>query len=173
MDFNLDASTAVLERTPTTLLALLGDLPETWTHASEGPETWSPYDVLGHFIHGENTDWLPRLRIILEHGERRTFDPFVRDAMFEYSAGKSMQQLLDEFATARAENIHKLRELDIQPAQYTLIGTHPEFGPVTIAQLIATWTAHDLGHIVQIARTMARQYRAAVGPWTKYLNVMG
>jgi hypothetical protein len=173
MEFNLDASIAVLERTPAVLSAMLGGLPEAWTHVNDGPETWSPYDVLGHLIHGENTDWIPRLRIILEHGERRTFDPFVRDAMFEYSAGKSMQELLDEFARLRAANIQTLRELDIQPAQYTLIGTHPEFGPVTISQLIATWTAHDLGHIVQIARTMARQYREAVGPWTKYLSVMG
>ena len=173
-DFNLDEGLAVLERTPRALAAMLAGLPPAWTDATEGPETWSPYVVVGHLIHGERADWIPRARIILDQGpaERRTFAPFDRLAQFRESEGKSLEQLLDEFARLRAESLITLRGWRLTDAQLALEGIHPEFGPVTMRQLLATWVAHDLGHTVQIARVMAKQYRDAVGPWRAYLSVL-
>ncbi len=168
----LAESIAVLERTPATLDALLRGLPEPWIVATEGPNTWSPFDVLGHLIHGENGDWMTRLNRILEHGTRVPFDKFDREAMFHESVGKTMPMLLDEFASLRRQNVEALRALNLQPAQLELVGTHPAFGAVTARQLIATWTAHDMAHVVQIARVMARRYRDAVGPWAQFLSVM-
>lgn len=168
----LDECIAVLTRTPATLDAMLRGLPETWTEATEGPGTWSPYTVIGHLNHAERADWMPRLAIILEHGPTRPFDPFDREAQFRESNGKSLDLLLDEFHELRRDNVAKLRELNLQPAQLELQGTHPAFGPVTAGQLLATWAAHDLGHIVQISRTMAKRYKQDVGPWAEYLSVM-
>jgi hypothetical protein len=168
----LEECVAVLARTPGTLDALLRDLPETWTTATEGPETWSPYDVVGHLIHGEKTDWIPRLKAILEHGQSRPFEPFDREAMFRDSAGKALPALLDEFAVLRRESVAQLWALNLQPAQLSLTGTHPQLGCVTARQLLATWTAHDLGHIVQVSRVMAKRYRQEVGPWAEFLSVM-
>lgn len=168
----LEDSLAILCRTPGALDSMLRDLPEAWTRATEGPGTWSPYVVLGHLIHGERVDWLPRLTIILEHGTSRAFDSFDRDAQFVESAGKPLSLLLDEFAALRRENLARVRLLDLQPAQLELQGTHPAFGAVSIRQLVATWTAHDLGHMVQISRVMARRYQDEVGPWAEYLSVM-
>ena len=169
----LEESIFVLERTPATLDAMLRDLPEAWTLADEGPGTWSPYVVIGHLIHGEKADWMPRLEIILEHGETRPFERFDREAQFLESRGIELSRLLDEFAGLRRDNLARLRMLDLQPGQLELKGTHPDLGAVTVRQLLATWTAHDLGHIVQVSRVMAKRYKQEVGPWAEYLSVMG
>ena len=168
----LTESQAVLARTPAALNALLRGLPDEWTMAAEGPGTWSPYVVIAHLIHGEKTDWMPRLSMILEHGESQPFEAFDREAQLNENLGKSLVELLDEFAALREHNLERLRELDLQQAQLLLRGTHPAFGPVTVRQLLATWTAHDLGHIVQIGRVMAKHYKQEVGPWAEYLSVM-
>lgn len=172
MDFDLATGIAALERTPATLRAMLAGLPPAWTDATEGPETWSPYIILGHLIHGERTDWIPRARIILEQGADRRFTPYDRFAQFHESSGKSLAQLLDEFAALRTENLARLTGWRLDDRQLALEGIHPEFGAVTLRQLLATWVAHDLGHIAQTARVMAKQYRDAVGPWRAYLPVM-
>ena len=172
MDFDLTAGIAVLERTPQTLRALLAGLPPAWTDATEGPETWSPYVIVGHLIHGERTDWIPRARIILDQGPERRFTPYDRFAQFRESEGKSLADLLDELARLRAETLATLARWRLTDAQLALRGEHPEFGPVTLRQLLATWVAHDLGHVAQTARVMAKQYRDAVGPWRAYLPVM-
>jgi len=172
MDFDLTAGTAVLERTPQTLRAMLAGLPPAWTDATEGPETWSPYAIVGHLIHGERTDWIPRARLILAQGPQRRFTPFDRFAQFRESEGKSLADLLDEFARLRAESLATLAGWHLTDAQLGLEGEHPEFGPVTLRQLLATWVAHDLGHVAQTARVMAKQYREAIGPWRAYLPVM-
>lgn len=168
----LEECLSVLKRTPATLDTLLRDLPEPWTAATEGPGTWSPYVVIGHLIHGERTDWMPRLAIILEHGASRPFDPFDREAQFRESNGKSLSTLLDEFSALRSDNLTRLRALNLQPPQLELKGTHPGLGPVTVRQLLATWTAHDLAHILQVSRVMAKRYKQEVGPWAEYLSVM-
>jgi len=162
-----DECLAIPTRTPATLNALLLDLPDAWTQANEGPGTWSPYAVVGHLIHGDRTDWLPRLRIILEHGAGRQFDPFDREAQFSDSAGKSLGTLLEEFSALRQSNVEALTAINLQPAQLEWKGMHPALGPVTVRQLLATWTAHDLAHILQVSRVMARRYRKEVGPWAQ------
>jgi hypothetical protein len=171
-DFDLTDGMAVLGRTPHTLRAMLAGLPSTWIDATEGPETWSPYVIVGHLIHGERTDWIPRAQLILAQGPERRFAPFDRFAQFRESQGKSLADLLDEFARLRAENLATLAGWRLTDAQLALQGEHPDFGPVTLRQLLATWVAHDLGHVAQTARVMAKQYRAAVGPWRAYLPVM-
>jgi hypothetical protein len=172
MDFELATGVAVLERTPATLRAMLAGLPPAWTEATEGAETWSPWVILGHLIHGERTDWIPRARIILAQGQDRRFTPYDRFAQFHESRGKTVTDLLDEFAGLRTGNLATLARWELTDAQLGLQGEHPEFGPVTLRQLLATWVAHDLGHLAQVARVMARQYRQAVGPWRAYLPVM-
>lgn len=172
MAFNLEQSIQLLSRTPALLRTMLEGLGPEWTSTNEGENTWSPYDVLGHLIHGERTDWIPRAKIILDEGERKTFVPFDRFAQFQASHGKSLEELLKIFQQLRMENIRVLRELNLKPGDLSRTGLHPEFGTVTLGELLATWVAHDLDHIVQIARTMARQYRDAVGPWRAYLSVM-
>jgi len=172
MDFDLTACTAVLERTPGTLRALLAGLPSAWIDGTEGPETWSPYVIVAHMIHGERTDWIPRARIILEQGPERRFPPFDRFAQLRENQDKPLADLLDEFARLRAEGLATLAGWRLTEAQLSLEGEHPEFGPVTLRQLLATWVAHDLGHVAQTARVMAKQYREAVGPWRAYLPVM-
>ncbi|HWF47153.1 MAG TPA: DinB family protein [Bryobacteraceae bacterium] len=168
----IDECLSILTRTPATLETLLRDLPEVWTAATEGPGTWSPYVVVGHLIHGESVDWMPRLAMILEHGPSRPFDPFDREAQLRESRGKSLSTLLDEFSALRRDNLARLRALNLQPAQLELTGTHPELGLVTVRQLLATWTAHDLAHLLQVSRTMAKRYKQEVGPWAEYLSVM-
>jgi len=172
MDFDLRTGVAVLERTPETLRAMLAGLPEAWTTPNEGPETWSPYDILGHLVHGEESDWIGRAEIILAQGADRRFQPFDRTAMFRESAGKSLADLLGEFARLRAANLETVAGWRLTEEQLALEGEHPAFGAVTLRQLLATWVAHDLGHIAQIGRVMAKQYRDAVGPWRAYLPVM-
>jgi len=172
MEFQLDEAVEVLGRTPATLSALLKGLPDAWATGNEGPETWSPYDVMGHLIHGEETDWIPRAKIILEHGEARPFDKFDRSAQFESSKGKSLDQLLGEFAALRKASIDALAALNITPDKLKLRGTHPQLGVVTLGELLATWVAHDLDHIGQVARVMSKQYTKAVGPWEQYLSIL-
>lgn len=172
MEYKLEQAVEVLKRTPAVLTALLKDLPDEWTRGNEGPETWSPYDVLGHLIHGEKADWIARATIILEHGESRPFDPFDRFAQFEESKGKSLDALLSEFEAARKASLASLEQLHITPDKLRLRGTHPSLGTVTLAELLATWVAHDLDHIAQIARVIAKQYTEAVGPWKQYLSIL-
>lgn len=172
MEFNLPHTIALLERTPVTLNALLRDLPDMWTTPNEGANTWSAFDVVGHLIHGERTDWMPRAKIILQSGEGRPFDRFDRWAQARASQGKSLPQLLDEFARLRSDNLKDLRSLNLQSADLQRRGRHPELGVVTLSQLLATWAAHDLTHLHQVSRIMAHQYQDAVGPWSKYLGVM-
>lgn len=163
---------AVLERTPAALNAMLRGLPEGWIAAHEGGESWSPYDVIGHLIHGERKDWLTRTRVLLEHGEGRAFDKFDRFAQFTASEGRTLDSLLDEFAGLRAESLRELAALKLTGADLERRGRHPELGVVTLRHLLATWVAHDLDHVTQIARVMARQYSDEVGPWAKYLRVI-
>ena len=169
--FVLDEAVAILSRTPATLDALLRGLPEPWIAAHEGGESWSPYDIVGHLIHGERADWLPRARTILEHGESRAFEPFDRLAQFEESRGRTLEQLLDTFAAERQRSLRELAALTLMPSDLDRRGRHPEFGAVTLRQLLSTWVAHDLDHVMQIARVLGRQYTDEVGPWTAYLRV--
>jgi hypothetical protein len=170
--FRLDEGVAILTRTPATLDALLRGLPDGFVHAHEGGETWSPFDVMGHLVHGERTDWIPRARIIVEHGAARPFDTFDRFAQFEESKGKTLDGMLDEFAALRAESLRALDALKLTDADLDRPGTHPQLGGVTLRQLLSCWTTHDLGHIAQIVRVMARQYTVAVGPWEQYLSIL-
>ena len=172
MEFDLRQGIAVLERTPPTLRAMLRGLGPAWFDATEGPDTWSPYVIVGHLIHAERTDWIPRSQIILAQGANRRFTPYDRFAQFSESKGKSLGDLLDEFARLRVENLATLAAWRLTDAQLALEGEHPEFGAVTLRQLLATWVAHDLGHVAQTARVMAKQYREAVGPWRAYLPVL-
>ena len=172
MDFELSAGTAVLARTPGTLRSMLSGLPASWTSATEGPETWSPYDIVGHLIHGERTDWIPRARIVLDQGANRRFTPYDRFAQFRESKGKTLGELLDEFERLRANNLETLAAWQLTESQFALEGQHPELGAVTLRQLLAAWVVHDLGHIAQCARVMAKQYREAIGPWHEYLPIV-
>ena len=170
MDFDLDQSIPVLERTPAVLTALLEDLPEEWTRVNEGAETWSPRQVLHHLIHGERTDWIPRARIIIKQGSYRKFDPFDRFA--ELDSDRPLRDLLREFDQLRSGSIATLRGWNLKKKDLDLTGEHPEFGAVTMRQLLATWVVHDLSHIAQMTRTMSRAYTDAVGPWTAYFRVL-
>ncbi len=172
MEHDLEQTIALLTRTPATLNALLRDLPETWTLRNEGENTWSAFDIVGHLIHGERTDWMPRAKRILQFGESQPFECYDRFAQERESQGRSLAQLLDEFARVRSENLRDLRALNLRPEDLTLRGTHPRLGAVTLSQLLSTWAAHDLTHLHQLCRVMAHQYRTAVGPWSAYLGVM-
>jgi uncharacterized damage-inducible protein DinB len=172
MEFHLEHAKEILRRTPATLNALLGHLPEEWILSNEGAESWSPFDIVGHMSHAEEADWIPRARIILDYGESGTFEPFDRFAMFEKSKGKSLNDLLDRFEHLRGENLKKLDEMNLSPEMLTKRGKHPELGVVTLSQLLSTWVVHDLGHIGQIVRVMAKQYKVAVGAWQAYLPVL-
>lgn len=169
MKLVLEDAIAILENTPQILRELLGSLPDT------GPgerDAWSPYDVVGHFIHGEKTDWIPRARLIVDYGESRPFEPFDRLAQFDASQGKTLGVLLDEFAFLRRENLAILRAMKLQPQDLARTGTHPELGRVTLEQLIATWAVHDLDHLQQVITSIAREYTENVGPWRAYLGVL-
>jgi hypothetical protein len=162
----------LLRATPAVLAGLLDGLPGAWLAADEGPGTWTPFDIVGHLVHGERTDWIPRALTILEHGESETFDRFDREAMFEASRGKSVVELLAQFAELRAANVARLEGMRLTPALLERRGRHPELGSVTLGQHLATWVAHDLSHIAQIARVMGKRYREAVGPWRAYLPML-
>jgi uncharacterized damage-inducible protein DinB len=172
MDFQIDQAVAILRRTPATLTALLRGLPEVWTNSKEGADTWSAYDVVGHLLYGEETDWIVRTRIILEAGEGHPFESFDRTAMFEKYQGYSLIQLLEAFAEARAQNLATLDAWHFTPRQLSLTGTHPALGTVTLSQLLATWVAHDFNHIGQIVEVMVRQYADTVGPWRAFLAIL-
>ena len=172
MDFQLTHALEVLERTPATFRALLAGLPDAWTTPNEGPDTFSAFDNVGHLIHGERADWVPRARIILGQGPDRRFEPYDRFAQYRESEGKSLADLLDEFARLRSANLATVREWRLGERELALEGEHPAFGSVTLRQLLAAWVAHDLGHVAQTARVLARQYRDAVGPWRAYLPVL-
>jgi hypothetical protein len=171
-EFSLAESIPILSRTPATLSALLRGLPDKWVRCNEGTNTWSAFDIMGHLIFGERTDWMPRVRILLESGEARPFDPFDRFAQSKENQDKSMEQLLDEFLRLRTENLAELRKLNLQQADLTRRGRHPNLGVVTLSELLATWVVHDLTHLHQLSRVMAHQYRDAVGPWRAYLGVL-
>jgi hypothetical protein len=168
----VDEAVEILSRTPAALDALLRGLPDVWISANEGGDTWSPYDVIGHLIHGERTDWVPRARIIVRQGEARPFDRFDRFAQLAASEGRTLASLLDEFAALRAESLRELAALRLTDADLERRGRHPELGVVTLRQLLATWVAHDLDHVVQISRVLARQYSDEVGPWRAYLRII-
>jgi hypothetical protein len=172
MQHDLQHTIALLNRTPAALNALLRDLPDEWIFRNEGDRTMSAFDVVAHLNHAERIDWIPRARIILDYGESRTFDPFDRTGHTQESAGKSLRQLLDEFAQLRSQNLEELRNLNLGPTQLARRGRHPALGTVTLEQLLATWAAHDLTHLHQISRILAHQYRDAVGPWSRFLGVM-
>ncbi|MDJ0645375.1 MAG: DinB family protein [Flavobacteriaceae bacterium] len=172
MEFELGKAIKILERTPTVLQTFLSDLPVEWTHSNEGKDTWSAFDIVGHLIHGEITDWIPRLKIILEYQDQKSFESFDRFAQFRNSEGKSLQDLLDEFSVLRIQNLTELKLLNLTDREMNLSGMHPELGSVTLKQLLATWVAHDLGHIAQISRVMAKQFQSEVGPWQKYISIL-
>ncbi len=172
MEQNLEYTTALLARTPATLDALLRDLPEVWTESNEGGNSWSAQTVVAHLIQGEHENWLPRARKILQPGASEVFVSFEREVHMRYAEGKTLGQLLDEFARLRSQNLNELRRLKLTPEDMKRPGRHPVFGSVTLSELLATWAAHDLTHLHQISRIMAEQYREAVGPWTRFLGVM-
>jgi hypothetical protein len=172
MEHHLPHTVALLGRTPATLNALLRELPDAWTSQHEGDNTWSAFDIVGHLIHGDRTDWMPRVRMVLDRGETRAFEPFDRWGHVRESQGKSLGQLLDEFARVRSDNLDALRALNLRADDLGRRGLHPALGVVTLSELLATWAAHDLNHLHQISRVMAHQYREAVGPWSGYLGVL-
>jgi hypothetical protein len=172
MQHNLDHTIALLSRTPAALDGLLRGLPDEWTRRNEGGDTWTVFDVVGHLIYADRADWLPRARVILQYGNSQPFPPFDRLGHVRESEGKSLPELLDEFAGLRSESLDTLRALHLTPAQLEMRGCHPAFGDVTLSQLLATWAAHDLNHLHQISRILAHQYRQPVGPWSAYLGVM-
>lgn len=172
MDFDSERAFEILERTPAVLSSFLTGLSDDWLHANEGPDTFSPRDVLGHLVSGEETDWVERTEIILEHGTRKPFTPFDRFRFREDYRGRSLDDMLEMFRESRAKNLERVRELDLHPEQLDREGTHPELGTVSLRQLLAAWVVHDLAHIRQIARALAKQYRDAVGPWREYMRVL-
>jgi hypothetical protein len=172
MEQNLQQTIALLSRTPAALNVFLRELPDSLTRQNEGGDTWSAYDIVGHLVYAERTDWMPRVKMILEFGETRAFEKFDRLGQVKESQGKSLAQLLDEFARIRAENLDDLRALNLQTEDLNRRGRHPSLGVVTLSQLLATWAAHDLTHLHQLSRIMAHQYREAVGPWSAYLGVL-
>lgn len=172
MDHNLDHSISLLTRIPTALDALLRDLPDSWTRCNEGDNTWSAFDIVGHLINCERTDWLPRTKWLLQYGEAQPFPPFDRLGHVPESQGKSLPQLLDEFAKLRSDNLAELRAMNLQPDDLVRRGRHPALGPLTLSDLLAAWAAHDLNHLHQLSRVMATQYREAIGPFTQYMGVM-
>jgi hypothetical protein len=173
VEFRFEDALPVLQQTPHTLRAMLTELPAPWVSSTEGPGTWSPFDVVGHLIQGDRTDWITRVEHILRHGDAVPFAPFDREGMFEESRGRSLGELLETLDRLRGENLQRLAALRLSNDDLDRRGLHPELGPVTLGQHLATWVAHDLSHIAQIARTMARAYTDAVGPWRAYLPILG
>lgn len=172
MQYRIDHALAILSKTPVVVRNLLQGLDEPWVMNNYGENTFSPFDVVGHFVHGEKEDWIGRTKIILEHGEAQPFDPFDRYAQYEDSKGKTINNLLDEFASLRSANLNELKTLNLEEEQLALRGTHPELGGVTLNELLATWVTHDLHHIAQICKSMAYQYKDEVGPWRKYIGII-
>jgi len=171
-EFDLDVALQILRRTPAILRVWLSGLSEEWVNAKEGPDTWSPFDVVGHLIHGERTDWIPRAEHILSSASDTPFEPYDRFAQIQESRGKGLEELMDEFEVFRSANLERLSTLNPGPAELAKTGIHPAFGTVTLSQLLATWVTHDLSHLAQIARVMAKVNSEAVGPWRKYLSIL-
>lgn len=172
MQYSLERSYEILERTPAVLQVLLSGLHDDWVMNNEGPETYSPYDVVGHLIHGEKTDWTTRMKIILEFGDTKTFVRWNREAMYEESVGRTLQQLLDEFAAVRKENMVWFKSLNLTESDFDKKGLHPVLGDVSLRYLMATWVVHDLTHIAQITRVMAKQYKTEIGPWLEFFRIL-
>ena len=172
MDFDLNLAIQVLRQSPFTLRALLAGLSEPWIRGTEGPETFSPFDVVGHLIDGEETDWIPRARIILAKGPNLRFEPYDRFRHRARNVGRSLESLLSEFAELRTANLKQLELWDLGVTELDLPGEHPSLGRVTLRQLLAAWVVHDLGHVAQVARVMAKQYGDEVGPWVPFLPVL-
>lgn len=172
MNFSLDKSFEILERTPSVLKTLLSGIDNDWLIGNEGPETFSPYDVVGHLVHGEKADWTVRIKMILEQGPSRAFEPYDRFAQYEESKGKTIGQLLEEFQALRTKNIAWVRSLELSEPDLDKQGMHPKFGAVTLRQLLSTWVAHDLTHLAQVTRVMAKQYKQEVGPWVEFFRIM-
>ena len=172
MEYSIDKAIEILEQTPKTLTTFLENLSDEWVLSDEGENTWSAFDVVGHLVHGEKTDWIPRLNIVLSSDDCKTFEPFDRFAQFEDSKGKSLLDLLHEFSELRRQNLKHLKTIPLTKADFNLKAIHPELGEVTLKNLLATWVAHDLGHIAQIARVMAKQYKTEVGPWLAYIPIL-
>jgi hypothetical protein len=172
MEQNLQYTISLLARTPAAINALLRDLPEAWTSQNEGENTWSAFDVVGHLINSERTNWMPRAKMLLQFGDTRAFEPFDRFSQVRQSEGKSLGELLDEFARLRAENLSELRAMNLAQRDLERRGRHPALGVVTLSELLASWAAHDLTHLHQVSRIMAHQYREAVGPWSRFLGVL-
>jgi hypothetical protein len=172
MHFSLSKSIDVLERTPSILKSYLTDLSEDWLHSNEGNNTWSPYEILGHLIFGEKTDWVVRIKLILSTSEDKLFEPFDRFAQLKEDVSIPISNLIEEFETLRSENLNELTKCNIKVSDFSKTGIHPEFGEVTLKELISTWVVHDLGHIAQISRVMSNQYKSDVGPWINYLGIL-
>jgi uncharacterized damage-inducible protein DinB len=172
MDFQVDRAVELLSRTPATLQALLAGVSDDWTRSDEGPETWSPFVTVGHMTFAEEFNWIPRARMILEHGEARVFEPFDRFAQFERYKAFSLEQLLDAFTARRRESLAALAAMKLTPERLARRGRHPDFGAVTLSQLLATWTVHDMNHVGQIVQTLAKQYREAIGPWRRFVPIV-
>ena len=172
MTFDLDHCLQVLERTPRVLRSSLEGLDDAWIHATEGPETWSPFDVVGHLIDGEESDWIVRTKHILEHGPSRAFEPFDRFKHLERNRGATLGRLLDEFARLREQRLRELSALELTAAEFELGGLHPALGEVKLSELLATWVVHDLGHTAQVQRVMAKRWTSEVGPWAAYLPIL-
>ena len=172
MEYSIDKSLEILEQTPKTLDSFLRNLSDEWVFCNEGVNTWSAFDIIGHLIHGEKTDWIPRIKIILEDSKHKTFEAYDRFAQFENSKGKSLKELLNAFSNLRSANLKTLKKLSISSDQLNLKAKHPGLGDVTLKELLACWVAHDLGHISQIARVMAKQYKNEVGPWIAYIPIL-
>ena len=172
MKFNVQTSIEILERTPTVISEFLSGLSTSWTEENEGPDTWSPYDIIGHLIHGEKTDWIPRMQIILSDGENKTFEPFDRFAQFQNSKGKKLGELLEEFTLLRQKNLAYLKSINLSEKHLAMKGMHPELGEVKLSELLASWVVHDLNHIAQISRVMAYQYGEEVGVWQAYMGIL-
>ncbi len=172
MEFSMNKSIEILERTPHVLIQLVSGLSADWTMMNEGDETWSVFDVMGHLIHGEKTDWMTRIEIILSEGPNKEFEPFDRFAQLEESKGKSLEQLLKEFLAVKELSLEKLKRLNLKENDFNKTGIHPKFGTVTLSQLIAAWAVHDLDHISQISRVMAKQYKEQSGPWIEYMKIL-
>jgi len=173
MEYQLEKAIEILERTPKTLNALLLDISSEWTQSNEGIDTWSPYDVIGHLVHGEKTDWMPRLEIVLSNDDtNKTFEPYDRFAQFTMSKGKDLPQLLNEFEFLRNQNLKTLMAKDLTQEDLTKTAIHPSLGPINLKNMLAAWVVHDLGHITQISRVMAKQYKNEIGPWRQYLTIV-
>jgi hypothetical protein len=172
MQYDQTKALEILERTPLVLRALLGHLDNEWVMNNEGVDTFSPYDVMGHLIYGEKTDWIPRIKLILDHGTSTSFETFDRFAMYKESKGKSIQQLLNEFEELRKQNVAWFKSLALQERDYDKKGLHPQLGEVTLRNLVATWVVHDLTHVAQITRVMAKQYKTEIGQWVEFFRIL-